>query len=226
MNDLTSPSFEGNCAAPVQLRRPGPKGDDIDVTSFGACIRTLRQRAGLSLTQMAARVGLSISHYHRIEFDEKAPLTSTRWDPLLAIGADASILARLEHQARTRHRAQRRPRRHAERMAIAPGVPGSASWDELSWEEDDACWYAVARHPHGLTIEQVAALTGYTAERVRQVEMEALAKLATEPAAVEAMEVIDDRENQLAIWSVACEAETLRILDEASPEALPSHDPS
>jgi len=220
MTDLTRQS----CADFANDLPPDIGGNDVEATSFGACIRTLRKRAGLSLTEMAARVGVSVSHYHRIEFDEKAPLDSTRWGPLIELGADDSTLTTLEQRFRTARNVQRRSRRLAERTAVRPGLPGSASWDELSWDEDDFCWYAVVCHSHGLTIEQVAALTGYTAERVRQIEKEALAKLATEPEAVEGMEVIDDRENQRAIWTVACEAETLRILGDASLEDFPSND--
>jgi transcriptional regulator with XRE-family HTH domain len=214
MSDLTSTTFEGNVSASAEHSALEIGGSEFEGTSFGACIRTLRKRAGLSLTEMAARIGLSVSHYHRIEFDEKAPLDSTRWGPLIELGADASVLATLEQQSRADRKAQRRSRHHTERAAVMAGLPGSSSWDELSWEEDDACWYAVACHPHGLTIEQVAALTGYTSERVRQIELEALAKLSIEPDAVEAMEVVDDRENQRAIWGIACEEEMMRKLDD------------
>jgi len=216
MNDSTSLAFVGNGAISIQVEGPDPRDDEVDLSSFGACIRALRKRAGLSLTEMAGRVGLSVSHYHRIELDKKAPLASPRWEPLLAVGADMSTLVALANQSRTRRRAQRRPRCHAGRVTIAPGVPGSATWDEQSWEDDDACWYAVTCHPDGLTVEQIAALTGYSAERVRQIEVEALAKLATEPEAVEGMEAIDDRDNQLAVWSVACEDEMFRQLEAAS----------
>lgn len=171
--------------------------------SFGPYIRALRERAGLRIAEMASRSGVSASHYGRIECGDKAPIDSTRWTPLTDIGADRRILEELVQQYKLDRRAARRSRHKAERDAVAVGQPGSASWDELTWEDDDWCWYAVSCHPSGLTIEEVGALTGLSAERVRQIELEALAKLAVEPGAVEAMEVIDDRENELAIWTVA-----------------------
>jgi len=171
--------------------------------TFGSYIRERRQRAGLTMSDLATRVGVSSSHYGRVEVGEKAPLPQDRWHPLLQLGADASVLRRLADDYRRARRDGRRPRAKSQRDAVAPGLPGSSSWDKLPWEDDDWCWYAVACHPGGLTIEEVAALTGLSSERVRQIEQEALAKLAVEPSAVEAMEVIDDKENEFAIWTVA-----------------------
>jgi len=177
--------------------------------AFGPYIRTLRERAGLLIAEMASRCGVSASHYGRIECGDKAPLDETRWSPLLEIGAEHALLNELLQDYMRARRASRRSRSRHDRDAIAAGHPGSSSWDDLPWEEDDWCWFATTCHPNGLTIEQVGALTGLTSERVRQVEMEALAKLAVEPDAVEAMEVIDDRENELAIWTVAANVRSL-----------------
>ena len=170
--------------------------------TFGSYARALRERADMAIAHMATRMGLSASHYNRIELGEKAPLASTRWSALVEVGADPHVLEMFAHKFRTEREERKRSRFRREREAVTPGHPGSSSWDELPWEEDDWCWYAIACHPHGMTTEEVAALTGCTAERIRQIELEALKKLAVEPAAVEAMEVIDDRENELAIWTV------------------------
>jgi hypothetical protein len=152
---------------------------------------------------MAERVGVSSSHYNRIELNEKAPLDSTRWGPLIDIGANATTLAALEQKYRAKRKPRGRPRAAVTRAP--PGQPGSRTWDTLPWEKDDWCWYAVACHPDGLTLEQVGALMGCMPERIRRIELDALAKLALAPEAVEAMEVIDDRDCELAIWTVAAD---------------------
>lgn len=176
-----------------------------DTTSFGAYIRVLRERSGMAIPRMAERVGLSASHYNRIELGEKAPLDATRWGALVDIGAKSSVLALLEQK----YRATRKPRGRPKALVLraAPGQPSSASWDTLPWEQDDWCWYAVTCHPGGLTLEQIGALMGCTPERVRKIEAQALAKLAVEPGAVEAMEVIEDRDHELAIWTLAADSE-------------------
>lgn len=174
-----------------------------DTHSFGKYIRALRQHAALKLTEMASLCGVSPSHYGRIESGDKAPIDPTRWASLMDIGADRRLLEDLLAEYKRDRRAARRSRRKAERDAVPPGKPGSSSWEDLSWEDDDWCWYAVSCHPDGLTIEEIGALTGLSAERVRQIEIEALAKLEVEVGAVEAMEVIEDRDSELAIWTVA-----------------------
>ena len=45
------------------------------------------------------------------------------------------------------------------------------------WEEDDRCWYVVAHHPNGITLDDCASLMNISRERVRQIEAEALGKL-------------------------------------------------
>jgi len=46
------------------------------------------------------------------------------------------------------------------------------------WERDDRCWYVVACHPTGITLDQIGTLLGLCRERIRQIERDALRKLA------------------------------------------------
>jgi hypothetical protein len=201
MHALVNPAFDQENATSMGCAAPGLGEHDTNASSFGAYVRAVRTRAGVGLTEMASRVGVSLGHYYRIEFDEKAPLDSTRWGPLIEMGADAAALARFEQRDRAKRKPRGRPRSRV--AGVSPGEPGSPSWDTLSWEQDDWCWYAVTCHPNGLSLEQVGALLGCGPELVRKIELEALAKLALEPGAVEAMEIVDDRDTELAIWTVA-----------------------
>lgn len=72
-----------------------------------------------------------------------------------------------------------RPRRRR-----AKNRPSGASLVEdldLPWEVSDQSWYIVARHPAGLTLEQVGEVFGLTRERIRQIEEKALKKLLRSP---------------------------------------------
>jgi hypothetical protein len=57
------------------------------------------------------------------------------------------------------------------------GHPGATSWYKPRYEDDDHCWYVVANHPEGLTLEQVGQLMGVTRERIRQIEAKIIRKV-------------------------------------------------
>ena len=50
--------------------------------------------------------------------------------------------------------------------------------DRVSYEEDQRCQHFVGSHPGGATLGEIAAYLGVTRERVRQIECQALQKLA------------------------------------------------
>lgn len=66
-----------------------------------------------------------------------------------------------------------RPKRRGRTPADIPDP-----WSDLEWEEHPAAQRAVFDHPAGMTLEEIGACMGITRERVRQIEHQALAKLA------------------------------------------------
>jgi hypothetical protein len=159
--------------------------------SFGSYVRRLRRSAGILSGDMARRLGISGAHYARVELGSKAPLAPDGWGPFVTIGAEEAVLRNLVDQYRAERagRTAGRPSR-AERETFPPGHPRSSSWEDLAWEEDDWCWYAVAHHPDGLSQEEVALLTGWSPARVRAVEESALCKLREDPLARELFESV------------------------------------
>jgi transcriptional regulator with XRE-family HTH domain len=144
--------------------------------TFGGYIRELREHAGLSLRKAAARLLVTKSHYAHVELGTRAPFGPERWGGLAQLGADPALLESLRNRYWDARRLARPPARD-ERARVPPGHPGSASWEELPWEDDDWSWYVVAHHPDGLTTEQVGDVMGISAERVRQIEAHALATM-------------------------------------------------
>jgi hypothetical protein len=58
----------------------------------------------------------------------------------------------------------------------------SIGWETLidrdtSFDDDDKCWYVIACHPDGLSLDEIGQLINCTRERVRQIELTALRKL-------------------------------------------------
>jgi transcriptional regulator with XRE-family HTH domain len=157
--------------------------------SFGSYVRRLRRAAGILSGDMARRLGISGAHYASVELGSKAPLALDAWGPFIAIGAEEAVLRGLVDQYRAERagRTTGRPSR-AERETFPPGHPRSSSWEDLTWEDDDWCWYAVAHQPDGLSQEEVALLTGWSAARVRAVEESSLRKLRENPLAREHFE--------------------------------------
>lgn len=51
-------------------------------------------------------------------------------------------------------------------------------WCDLEWEEHPAAQQAVREHPAGMTLEEIGECMNITRERVRQIEHQAIAKLA------------------------------------------------
>lgn len=58
------------------------------------------------------------------------------------------------------------------------GAPGSWTWQILDWEDDPWAQRFVEAHPGGATLDEVGQALGVERERVRQIEREALMKLA------------------------------------------------
>jgi len=65
----------------------------------------------------------------------------------------------------------------------AAAAPGSDPWAVLPWEQHEEARRAVAENPEGMTLELIGSWMGVTRERVRQIEVSALAKLRTESGA-------------------------------------------
>ncbi len=66
---------------------------------------------------------------------------------------------------------------------------GFDPWLDLEWEEHDEAREIVAKHPDGMTLEQVGNVLGVTRERVRQIEAIALEKLRTGLDAAQTVDV-------------------------------------
>lgn len=84
----------------------------------------------------------------------------------------------------------------AARKSPAPaGHPGSLSWDAVEWSQDDRAWYAVACHPDGLDVHEVAELQGISTSQVSKLVQRAREKFAlalsiAERVDTESLEVI------------------------------------
>lgn len=157
--------------------------------TFGNYVRQLRSLKKLHAQELAARIGVSAAYVARVELGYRAPFCREHWAALVALGADARVLEVLS-DAYIEERAGRtagRPTRE-EKTRVPDGAPRSSTWEDLPWEEDDWCWYAVAHHPDGLSRDQIAVLTGWSAKRVEDLEQSALAKLARDKDAREALE--------------------------------------
>lgn len=156
--------------------------------TFGMYVRRIRLRGGLTSQEMADRLEVCMPHYVRVELGRKAPPLPEKWGPFVAIGADAEVLRTLydrfyEGGGRRKHKLSDSAKRD-----IAAGHPSSSSWTDLTWEEDDWCWYAVENHPEGLSQDQISALTGWAPSTVEAIELSALRKLKRKPEAREAFE--------------------------------------
>lgn len=79
--------------------------------------------------------------------------------------------------------------RHARGRAFDP-------WLDLEWEQHAEAREIVAKHPDGMTLEQVGNVLGVTRERVRQIEAIALGKLRT---GLDAAETVDSGEHTVAM---------------------------
>jgi hypothetical protein len=163
-----------------------------EATTFGAYIHAMRQRADVSAPVLAERIGIGLPHYVRVELNRKAPFSPDKWPALIELGAELEKLHALTaaywevRGGRTSGR-----RRDKGRLTVPAGHPRSSSWEGLPWEEDDWCWYAVAHHPDGLSQDQIAALTGWSQQRVDEIEKSALAKLRKGKGAREALECLE-----------------------------------
>jgi transcriptional regulator with XRE-family HTH domain len=163
-----------------------------EANTFGAYIRSVRERANASAHALAKRIGVSLAHYVRVELNRKAPVTPDRWGPLLDLGAAPETLHALK-AAYWNERAGRTSGRPTpqDRASVPSGYPRSSTWEKLRWEDDDWCWYAVAHHPDGLSQDQISQLTGWSPHRVDQLEKSALAKLRNRAGAREALECLE-----------------------------------
>jgi hypothetical protein len=124
-------------------------------------------------------------------------------------------------------------KQQAPKYEVAPGAPGSISWDIEPWATDPAVRAFVASNPEGATVERVAAAIGLRDSQLRAAQDSALAKirrlaltgdvdalrfLAGCAGDVDEAELVDDlaerypRENAAAL-------ETMRRREQADAEA-------
>lgn len=160
-------------ALPEHARQTGLLGDAV-----------LRLRLDLrwSLPNLADAAGLS---WRRVSRIEKGGMPTMGEVERLAgaLSVDAEDLGDLRAG---RSDARSRPvARVALQPTVAPGAPGSPTWDALTWEHDPYAQAAVVRGVE-MSTEAIAELTGWSHRTVQRALESGLAKLAGSDESVDA----------------------------------------